>query len=293
MSLVIYCQRLFYFYALTQARHYVYYDDSIPLFVKWIKRILVFILILYVLGLGVLYVYQERLLFKPFLLDQQHVYRKGEEVNFHVEKSVTINGLWLKEENSKGAIIYLHGNKGNIRRCIVQAEAFQGTGYDVLLIDYRGFGKSEGTITSESQMKNDVQKVYNDVKSLYGEKNIIISGYSMGTGLASFLAAANRPKQLFLISPYYSIPWLINRYIPIIPGFAIKYKFDNSKELRKVSCPIVVIHGSNDEVIPIENSYKLNDLGLKNLKVIPLQSLFHKETILSSELRRTFKNEIL
>lgn len=74
------------------------------------------------------------------------------------------------------------------------------------MMDYRGYGKSEGSIKNEDELYSDVQEVYNYLKSFYNENKIIVLGYSIGTGPAAFLASKNHPKELILQAPYYSLP---------------------------------------------------------------------------------------
>jgi len=124
----------------------------------------------------------------------------GEEIEIDVSDEISLNTLWMKEPNAKGLIIYWHGNKGNLRRCSRQAEMVAGNDYDILIPDYRGYGKSDGYIYSESQLLEDAQKVYDWAVQHYNENQIILLGYSLGTGVASYLAAHNQPAT-FPISP--------------------------------------------------------------------------------------------
>ena len=127
---------------------------------KWLKGTLIFCFSLYALGCLVLFLIQEKIIFNPHELPESHRFRMGEEIEIDVSDEVSLNTLWMKEPNAKGLIIYWHGNKGNLRRCSRQAEMVAGNDYDLLIPDYRGYGKSDGYIYSESQLLEDAQKVY-------------------------------------------------------------------------------------------------------------------------------------
>ena len=105
---------------------------------KRLKRLFISLVVLYVLGCVVLYFMQETILFNAHELPHDHQFRMGTEVQIPVDEDVNINCLLIKDLNPVGAILYLHGQKGNIRRCIGQAKTMAGQGYDILLVDYRG-----------------------------------------------------------------------------------------------------------------------------------------------------------
>jgi uncharacterized protein len=256
---------------------------------KPLKIISIALLSLYGLGCGILYIAQDQIIFNAEPLSEDFKFRKGEEVEIEVEQNLFINNVLLKEPSPKGAILYLHGNKGNNRRCIRQAETFEGLGYDIMIPDYRGYGKSDGVIESEEQLFSDVQKVYNHLKSSYDESKIIIVGYSLGTGMASYLAAHNQPSQLVLIAPYLNFYDLKDRFIKIVPDFLVKYPLNNKKYLQSVKCPISILHGSIDEIIPYESSTLLASTNQK-IKLFTLEGTNHRSAIFHNQVRKLISN---
>ena len=97
------------------------------------------------------------------------------------------------------------------------------------MIDYRGYGKSQGHINSEQQFLEDVQLAYDFVKKRYPENKIIVLGYSIGTGAAANVTANNHPCLLILQAPYYSLTDMMRHKYSIIPTFILKYKFETDK----------------------------------------------------------------
>jgi len=144
---------------------------------------------------------------------------------------------------------------------------FTRHGYSVLMVDYRGFGKSTGR-RSQKAIKRDLQVVYNKIKEKTTEDRIIIYGRSLGSGFATKLASTNHPKMLVLDAPYYSLTKVTGRYMPFMPlSILLKYPLPTYKWLKYVQCPIHIIHGTNDKLIPFKSSIKLSKVNPKLTKL--------------------------
>lgn len=225
------------------------------------------------------YLFQEKLMFFPEKLPDDYVFsfeNKYEEINFEIEKNVTINSLLFTVQKPKGLILYFHGNAGCLRSWGELAQEFTKYNYDILIIDYRTFGKSTGKL-SEKALLLDGQYIYHKMKSKYEEEDIIIYGRSIGTGIAAFVASSNNPKQLILESPYYNFPDMVKKIYPFLPGFLVRYKLRNDLYIRNVSCPISIFHGTNDEVIYSGSSLKLKKLLKKSDSVFLIQGGRHND----------------
>jgi pimeloyl-ACP methyl ester carboxylesterase len=253
---------------------------------KWLKRLAVLFFFLYAICCGLLYASQERIIFHPDKLSEDYVFDEGEEVELPVADGISLNCLWMKEPESRGVILYLHGNRGSNRRCSHQAETMSGFGYDIFMPDYRGFGKSDGEIESEAQLCADAQQAYDFLKKQYPEDRIVVAGYSIGTGMASYLAAHNRPQQLLLLAPYTSVVDLKNGMAPFLPDFLLKYPLRNIANLRQVTAPVTLFHGTFDEVIPFESSEKLQALNPARFRLVDLPE-GHRGVIFSPVFRQT------
>jgi pimeloyl-ACP methyl ester carboxylesterase len=146
------------------------------------------------------YLIQERLIFKPEKLKPDFVYKYDipfKELFIDVAAGVRINGLHFYAKNPLGLILYFHGNTRSIKGWAKYARDFYRYQYDVVLVDYRGFGKSTGR-KSEKEMLNDVQIVYDTLAVQYPENHIIVYGRSLGSGFAAKLASDNSPRYLIL-----------------------------------------------------------------------------------------------
>ncbi|WP_130733561.1 alpha/beta hydrolase [Flavobacterium sp. J27] len=231
------------------------------------------IIILYILLCGILYFYQEKIIFLPTKLNPNFQFKfkqSFEERNFITPDGKKLNGLLFKSENLKGLIFYLHGNAGNLNSWGFTAETYTRLHYDVFILDYRGYGKSEGKIKSQQQLFDDATLAYQKMKQEYNENKIIITGDSIGSGIASYLAATNHPKKLILQAPYYNLTTMMQQKMPFIPSFILKYKLENNEYLKTCRCPVYLFHGKEDTIIPFQSSQKLKEecMGVSQLILI-------------------------
>jgi len=234
-----------------------------------IKRIVFIFIGLYVMIGTSLYFLQEKLIFLPTKLEQNYKFKfkhKFEELFLKTEENSVINALHFKVENPKGAILYFHGNAGDLSRWGTIAEYFVEKDYDVLIMDYRTYGKSTGKL-SETAFYHDAEFCYEYLKDQYKESEITIYGRSLGTVVATYLASKYWPKQLVLETPYYSMVDVAERRYPIFPVKKLmNFEFPSYKFLEDVACPVTMIHGTNDYVVPMESAKKLYQ-SVENEKV--------------------------
>ncbi|MFD1615016.1 alpha/beta hydrolase [Gelatiniphilus marinus] len=235
-------------------------------------HILVIVLLIYIAISFALYYLQDYMLFKPEKLPQNFQFNYDnqdfQEHNLITRDGAVINGILFKPKGKpKGIVLYLKGNSKSIKGWGKFAIDFTRHNYNVLMVDYRGFGKSTGR-RSQKAIKRDLQKVYNKIKERTTEDHIILYGRSLGSGFAAKLASMNNPKMLILDAPYYSLTKVTARYAPFMPlSILIKYPLPTYKWLKYVQCPIHIIHGTNDTLIPYKTSVKLSQVKPKLTKL--------------------------
>lgn len=239
--------------------------------------------LLYIIGgfialMALIYFAQERLIFKPEKLHQDFEYKYDapfRELFFNIEPGVSINGLHFHREQPTGLILYFHGNTRSIKGWAKYAKDFYRYNYDVLLVDYRGFGKSTGK-RSETAMLSDMQYVYERLLEQYPENHLILYGRSMGSGFAARLAADNNPRYLILDAPYYSFRKVVERFLPILPiRFVLRFHLRTDKWIKDVKCPIYIIHGTRDLLIPIRHSENLRKINPNKITLIRIEGGGH------------------
>jgi pimeloyl-ACP methyl ester carboxylesterase len=215
--------------------------------------------VLYLLLCALLYAAQERLIFHPDVLPPAFAFDfplPFTELRLPVA-GATLHALYFRARQPKGAILYLPGNAGSLRWWGMVAQHFVPRGYDLLIPDYRGFGKSTSRITREALLHADAWGAYAYLQQHYPAAQIIVYGYSLGTGLATQLAARQAPRLLILEAPYVSLRALARRRFPFVPMVLLKYPLRTDRWIGQVGCPVYLVHGTADEVIPCACSLQL------------------------------------
>ncbi len=203
------------------------------------------------------------MVFRASGLPKNHVFSFSnhfEEVYTATSDGTKLHGLLFPVENSKGLILYFHGNKGNIDLWGRDAVFYNSLGYDIFYADYRGFGKSEGQVDDETQIFADGLAVFDDVQKRYKPQKTIVLGYSIGTGVATYVANQRKVQALILLAPFYNFTEFTSNRVPFFPNSWKKFSFETNRFITTISCSIFIFHGNRDYVIPIENSIKLQKL---------------------------------
>jgi len=232
-------------------------------------KVIVVLLAGFVFFISIMLVMQKKLIFLPSKLPQDYSYKfhqPFEEFFLKTEDGAKLNAIHFKNENPKGVILYFHGNAGDLSRWGKVTSYFMTFEYDVVVMDYRTYGKSTGTL-SEDLLLKDAQLFYDYLKNDWEESQILVYGRSLGTNIAAFVASKNKPKLLILESPFYSLVDVAKRRFPFLPvRYLLKYKFPTYRYIKDVACSIVIFHGTMDDVVPIVSGIKLS-------KVIPSNRL--------------------
>jgi uncharacterized protein len=236
-----------------------------------LSPVIIYILIGYVVLVALVYFIQEKFIFRPEKLSKDFKYKYDapfKELFFEVKPGVSINGLHFYCAEPKGLILYFHGNTRSIKGWAKYAQDFYRYQYDVVLVDYRGFGKSTGK-RSENEMFSDMQFVYDTLLVQYPEQHLLVYGRSIGSGFATKIAADNSPRYLILDSPYYSFTKVVERYLPMLPyRWLLRFKLRTDQLIIKVKCHTYIIHGTKDMLIPIRHSEQLQALNPRKITLI-------------------------
>ena len=202
----------------------------------------------------------------------------GEEVFLKTPDGETINGLFFRGTREE-VILYFHGNAGDLSGWQFVAEDFLPSGFGVMIIDYRGFGKSTGTI-SEKGFYQDAEAAWQflTTQKQISASNIIIYGRSIGTGVAVHLAVKHPCKGLVLEAPYTSMQKLANEKLPMFfPSLILRFRFNNLSLINQVKCPVIFIHGKTDTLIPSHHSDELFRVFGGKKKLITIEKGSHND----------------
>lgn len=214
----------------------------------------------------IFYFFQDKLLFHPERVHPNADYQipyAHRSIAISLDTEDTLHLIeFLPDTNApaRGIILYFHGNRKHIGYYADQTPPMTRAGYRVLMIDYPGYGKSSGTLT-EKKLYDWSEIVYRIAHKQVSADSIMIYGKSLGTGVATRLASLRGCKQLILETPYYDLPTVAARFLPIFPTrLLMNYEFPLHRYLQQVRAPILTIHGTLDEVVSIHHAHKLQSL---------------------------------
>lgn len=217
---------------------------------RYAGSILTALALLYLLMAAHAYFFADRFVFQP---PAPSYLDTGAILKIPVEKGSTISALHLTDPAADYTILYSHGNAedlGHIREMVVR---YPERGFSIIAYDYRGYGTSAGRPSEEAACA-DIEAVYDHLllKNRVRPDRIILYGRSVGGGPSTDLAARRPVAGLILESAFVSIFQVMTR-VPVFPFD----KFDNQRKIGRIACPVLVIHGTRDEVIPFWHGEKL------------------------------------
>jgi len=205
---------------------------------------------------------------------------QSETVTTTTADHVKISGWFLPSPESKGVIYFLHGNAGNISDRLFKAEEWIRRGFSVFLLDYRGYGKSEGKITGEKDLYLDAEA---GIHWLLKEKsiqrsNIILYGESIGASPAIHLAIKQAYRGIILEAPFTSVAQIAKRHYPMVPSAWLSaFRFDNLEKISHLKAPLMIIHGASDEICPVEMGKQLFDAAPQPKEFFEIKNGTHNE----------------
>lgn len=250
--------------------------------------------IVYALICGGLWLWQTRLIFFPSPVISATPAKFGlsyEEVWIPIAPSTDrIHGWWIPAANRGKTLLYLHGNGGNIGSNVAYADRFHQLGLSVLLIDYRGYGQSEGRFPSEERVYEDAQAAWNYLTQTrrIPARQIVLYGQSLG-GAVSIELATRYPDAAALIveSTFTSIQGMVDRlssyhFLPI--HLILNQRFDSIAKIRAIQIPVLLIHGTADATVPYDMSETLYAAAPqpKQLWIVPHATHYNVATLTGS-----------
>jgi uncharacterized protein len=252
---------------------------------RWVK---IGLLLYCAVGIAIYYG-QEKLFFHPVPVNRKAPYDFGgqpcTEINLQYDKETSLNIVEFKATAggdtvapaTRGVVLYFHGNSRNIAWYARYATDFTHKGYEVWIMDYPGFGKSQG-VFSEPRLYDYALQFYKLARSRWPASRIILSGRSLGTGIAAQLADVRDCRRLILESPYYSFEALGSLYLPIYPWARIlHYHFPTYSHLPNVTAPITIFHGTSDRTISYGNASRLKPLLKSGDEFITIEGAGHND----------------
>ena len=223
------------------------------------------IILIYLIIVAYMYLNQRKLLYLPsennYLDDQIDFNFK--EVFIDVEKNLKLKA-WLIENDfkNKKTLVFFHGNAGNLSNRTYKLNQLSKLDLNIIILAWRSFSGNEGE-PSEQNLYNDAKKTIDWLNSRgVKNKNIILYGESLGTGIAVELGQTNQFGGIILESPFTSMTSAAKNIYPWLPvKYLLKDKYDSEKKIKNLQIPILIMHGKKDNIVPFKMGKKLYDLA--------------------------------
>jgi uncharacterized protein len=229
----------------------------------WLSMPLVILIAYSILGWS-LYFLQPKFLYCPVKrvpYNPSDIGLNFENVTFLSRGDVKLNGWFIPAKDANVTVLFCHGNGGNMTHRLDTINILNELGLNCFIFDYRGYGNSKGKPTEEG--------TYLDAKAAWDwlivncniqPEDIIIFGRSLGGPIAAHLAKKVHPRGLLIESTFTSYVDMGKKSYPYMPiRLFATFSYKTIKYVKKVHCPILIIHSRNDEIIPFEFGLRLYD----------------------------------
>ena len=232
---------------------------------KYLYLALSSIILAYIIIVLFTYLYQRKLLYHP----SENNYT-GDEIQFdykevfiEVDKDVKLKSWFLEKDLKKNkTILYFHGNAGDLTNRVHKLNELNKLDVNILIISWRGFSGNQGKPT-EKNLYNDARKSVEWLNETgVTNKNIILYGESLGTGVATELGQNNSFSGIVLESPFTSIADAAKIYYPYLPvNLLLKDRYDSIKKIKNIKIPVLIMHGKKDNIVPFFMGEKLYQMA--------------------------------
>ena len=223
----------------------------------------------YAVVLLALFVFQSRLVFFPNMPSRalgpgpDSIGLAYERVEIITEDGIKLDAWYVPAQAPRGVVLFFHGNAGNISHRLDSLRVFNALNLDTQIFDYRGYGRSEGKV-SEQGTYRDGEAVWRFLteKRGFAAAEIVIFGRSLGAAIAAYVASRHTPGALIVESGFVSVPDMAAALYPWLPARRLaRIKYPTGEYLQAVSCPALIVHSRDDEIIPFEQGRKLFELA--------------------------------
>jgi len=257
--------------------------------VSWVLYPVVILIVLYAgWGLTLMFL-QPRLLYRPIrdvAFTPADVNLDYEDVAFESSDGVRLTGWYIPAPRARFTVLFCHGNGGNMMHSLDTLSLFHGFGVNCFIFDYRGYGASEGR-PSERGTYRDVKAAYNWLvrhKQIPSER-IIVFGRSLGGSIATHLAARTPVAALVVESAFTSYPDIGARLYPYLPVRLFSwFGYNTLARIRRVRCPVMVIHSRDDRMIPFEFGRRLFEAAGEPKRFVEISGSHNDGFLLSGDI---------
>lgn len=243
------------------------------------KHALVFAATLYGALMLVLFLRQDSLLYYPNLGGREYEATPAqlgmpyEAITLTTSDGIRLDAWYVPAERARGALLYAHGNGGNISHRLDAIRMFRDMGLSVFIFDYRGYGRSNGE-PSEEGTYLDAEAAWQYLTAQRGiaPSRTVMYGESLGAAVAARLAARHPPAALVLASGFTSVPDMAAGLYPWLPvRWLSRYRYDTRRYLQDMHAPVLVMHSREDDIIPYRHGRALYDAAHEPKQFVELR----------------------
>jgi hypothetical protein len=208
------------------------------------------------------------------------------DVHFAASDGVRLHGWWIPAEPERAVILFLHGNAGNIADRLESIRIFHDLGLSVFIIDYRGYGRSEGSPSEQGTYADAGGAwLYLTAERGIAAERLVVFGRSLGAAVACQLAVDHTPRALILESAFTSVRDMARAAFPVLPvGSLIRMRYDNLAKIERVACPVLFVHSREDEIVPFEHGRRLYEAARAPKAFVELRYGHNEGFLLSGEV---------
>jgi len=248
-----------------------------------------------------LYVFQENYIYFPDLPSREvdasptDAGLPFESLKIRTEDGEMLDGWFVPAPAGRGTLLYLHGNGGNIGHRVDIIRTFHSLGFGVLIFDYRGYGRSTGKPSEEGTYR-DALAAWNYLtqERRIPAEHIVLYGESLGGSIAAWLAERHPPRALVIYAAFTSVPDMAKVLYPFLPtGLIARYRYDTRAALARVHSPLLILHSTEDEIIPYSHAQELLTIAPEPKKLVSLRGGHNDAIFVSGDIFEQALKEFL
>lgn len=248
----------------------------------------------YVVLVAFMYLTQHRMLYLPNVPTRRLVATPAdleisyEDVQLETRDGVRLHGWWVPREEAAATLIFFHGNAGNVSHRLDSIRVFHELGLAVMIIDYRGYGSSEGRPNEEGTYL-DAEAAWRHVTETRGipPEEIVLFGRSLGAAVAAWLAAHQPAAGLIVESAFTSVPDLGQELYPFLPvRWLSRFEYPTREYVRSVSSPVLVVHSREDEIAPFHHGAAVFEAAAEPRTLLELHGTHNEAHLVSGATYR-------
>jgi fermentation-respiration switch protein FrsA (DUF1100 family) len=240
-------------------------DRQVRRYIPWhrIRRVLITVAATYIAVCVLLFLFQSHLIYFPtrgeYDTTPADIGLEYEDLILGTADGRSIAAWYVGRAGAKGSVIFCHGNAGNMADRLYDIKLLTSQGYNVLIFDYAGYGRSEGRPTERATYE-DAEAVWRYLVEVRGEspQRVVLFGRSLGGAVAIELAQRHAPAALVVESTFTRLADVGQTHYPLLPvRLLLRHDYDSISKVPGLLCPKLFLHGTDDELIPIDQARRL------------------------------------